>query len=436
LGEHRRPNVILLVIDTLREDHAGGLEALRDLGFVKYENAIAPSPWTLPSHVSMVTGLYPSQHGVHEAYGVYAGAMMELSRQRMSKLDRGIIGELMKEGYSAYVISANPLISAAYGFGGVTEGLMADDACRRHKECKDYERLTTTLSRHKGYLLGAALELIRDGEVRLLLSGLRMLTRLRLRRLAGRLGLCDPTMEKGSLAILDFLRGRPFTEPFLMLINIMEAHGPYTVKDMDLRLTVRAFLEAVFFNRLDEEVANLNRQSYPRHAAYAARRALEIIHALKGYLDRSLVIVTSDHGELLGDGGVHHGYFLKDGLLRVPLWVRWPSWARPVKQEGAFASLAQVPSIVRAAVNGETLSLGSDVVLAESFGSPNRPESFYREGELPREAIKRVFSHRVRVYTRRGSATYNVDSDDVEEVSGDVQELTKVVREVASGLAR
>jgi Arylsulfatase A and related enzymes len=435
LGEHRRPNVILLVIDTLREDHAGGLEALRDLGFVKYENTIAPSPWTLPSHVSMVTGLYPSQHGVHEAYGVYAGTMMELSRQRMSKLDRGIIGELMKEGYSAYVISANPLISAAYGFGGVTEGLVADGLCRRHEECRDYERLITTLSKRKSYL-GAALELVRDGEVRLLLSGLRMLTRSRLRRLAGRLGLHDPTMEKGSLAILDFLRGRSFTEPFLMLINIMEAHGPYTVKDMNGQLTLRAFLEAVFFNRLDEKVVNLNRQNYPRHAAYATRRALEIIHALKGYLDRSLVIVTSDHGELLGDGGIHHGYFLKDGLLRVPLWVRWPSWARSVKQEGAFVSLAQVPSIVRAAMDGETSSLGSDVVLAESFGPEYRPERFYREGELPREAIKRAFSHRVRVYTRRGSATYNVDSDNFEEMSGDAQELTKVVRDVASGLAR
>jgi len=88
-------------------------------------------------------------------------------------------------------------------------------------------------------------------------------------------------------------------------------------------------------------------------------------------------------------------------------------------------SLAQVPSIVRAAMNGEASSLGSDVVLAESFGPQNRPESFYREGELPREAIKRAFSHRVRVYTRRGSATYNVDSDDFEEVSGDVQELTR-----------
>jgi Arylsulfatase A and related enzymes len=262
LGERRRPNVILLVIDTLREDHAGGLEALRDLGFVKYENAIAPSPWTLPSHVSMVTGLYPSQHGVHEAYGVYASNMMGLSRQRMSKLDRGMIGELMKEGYSAYIISANPLISAAYGFGGVTESLVVEDRCRRHKECSDYERLATALSRHKGYL-GAALKLIRDRELRLLLSGVKLLARSRLWRLAGRLGLYDPTMEKGSLAILDFLTGRSFEEPFLMLINIMEAHGPYTVKDMNGQLTIRAFLEAVFFNRLDEEVASLNRQNYP-----------------------------------------------------------------------------------------------------------------------------------------------------------------------------
>jgi hypothetical protein len=88
-------------------------------------------------------------------------------------------------------------------------------------------------------------------------------------------------------------------------------------------------------------------------------------------------------------------------------------------------SLAQVPLIVRAAIDCEASGLGSDVVLAESFGPEYRPESVYREGELPREAIKRAFSQRVRVYTRRGSATYNVDSDYVEEVSGDVQELTR-----------
>jgi len=47
LGERRRPNVILLVIDTLREDHAGGLEALRDLGFVKYETR-QHGDWPVP----------------------------------------------------------------------------------------------------------------------------------------------------------------------------------------------------------------------------------------------------------------------------------------------------------------------------------------------------------------------------------------------------
>jgi hypothetical protein len=44
----RKPNIIL-IIDTLREDYSSGLEALRELGFVKYQNAIAPPPGYYPS---------------------------------------------------------------------------------------------------------------------------------------------------------------------------------------------------------------------------------------------------------------------------------------------------------------------------------------------------------------------------------------------------
>jgi arylsulfatase A-like enzyme len=62
----RKPNIVIIVLDTLREDHAQGLDRLLDYGFVKYQNAIAPAPWTLPSHASMFTGLYPSEHGIHE----------------------------------------------------------------------------------------------------------------------------------------------------------------------------------------------------------------------------------------------------------------------------------------------------------------------------------------------------------------------------------
>jgi len=50
-SDMRKPNIIVIVLDTLREDHAQGQDKLVDYGFVKYQNAIAPAPWTLPSHV-------------------------------------------------------------------------------------------------------------------------------------------------------------------------------------------------------------------------------------------------------------------------------------------------------------------------------------------------------------------------------------------------
>ena len=65
--------VILISLDTLRADHLGAygyprpispnLDALARRGVV-FEDATATAPWTLPSHASMLTGLYPSHHGV------------------------------------------------------------------------------------------------------------------------------------------------------------------------------------------------------------------------------------------------------------------------------------------------------------------------------------------------------------------------------------
>ncbi len=68
-------NVILISIDTLRSDHVGiygygpdtspTMDRLA-LGGVFFEDVTAASPWTLPSHASMFTGLYPSTHGVKD----------------------------------------------------------------------------------------------------------------------------------------------------------------------------------------------------------------------------------------------------------------------------------------------------------------------------------------------------------------------------------
>jgi arylsulfatase A-like enzyme len=66
-------NVILISIDTLRPDHLGAygysrptspsLDALAS-GGILFEDASTPSPWTLPAHASLLTGRYPSRHGL------------------------------------------------------------------------------------------------------------------------------------------------------------------------------------------------------------------------------------------------------------------------------------------------------------------------------------------------------------------------------------
>ena len=67
------PNVLLISIDSLRADHLGSYGYWRNTSPVldelaregtRFETAIAPSSWTLPSHMTMFTGQHPAVHGV------------------------------------------------------------------------------------------------------------------------------------------------------------------------------------------------------------------------------------------------------------------------------------------------------------------------------------------------------------------------------------
>ncbi|MBT3223583.1 MAG: sulfatase, partial [Proteobacteria bacterium] len=67
-------NILFISLDTVRADHLSvygyhlptspNLEALADHATL-YRRAQASAPWTLPSHASMFTGLYPFEHGAH-----------------------------------------------------------------------------------------------------------------------------------------------------------------------------------------------------------------------------------------------------------------------------------------------------------------------------------------------------------------------------------
>jgi arylsulfatase A-like enzyme len=69
----KKPNIILISIDTLRYDHLSCYGYCRTTTpridqfsgkSVLYNNAYSTAAWTPPAHASMLTGLYPSQHGV------------------------------------------------------------------------------------------------------------------------------------------------------------------------------------------------------------------------------------------------------------------------------------------------------------------------------------------------------------------------------------
>ncbi|MBW2693829.1 MAG: sulfatase-like hydrolase/transferase, partial [Deltaproteobacteria bacterium] len=109
-----RPSIVLVVIDTLRADAVSAygavkgttpsFDALASEGLL-YGRAFAPSPWTLPSHASLLTGLAVDRHGVGVAGRMGLRAEFTTLAERLSAA-----------GYQTAGFSENPLVSDLFGF--------------------------------------------------------------------------------------------------------------------------------------------------------------------------------------------------------------------------------------------------------------------------------------------------------------------------------
>ena len=107
---NQKPNIIFLVLDTLRTERMSiygydrpttpTLESLADDSTI-FDWAVAPAPWTVPSHASMFTGLYPTVHQTNQSY---------------ASLPQGIpsLAELLRDnGYETVAFCNNPLVSCS-----------------------------------------------------------------------------------------------------------------------------------------------------------------------------------------------------------------------------------------------------------------------------------------------------------------------------------
>jgi hypothetical protein len=240
------------------------------------------------------------------------------------------------------------------------------------------------------------------------------------------------TCEKGTKYIVRDLRKVQLEEPFLLFVNMMEAHDPYVIGEVNpCRL--------ITYSMLTGKRSSVHpdwRERYRSHAEIPVQGALAAIKALERYLPRSITIVASDHGQLLGEKGRYgHGYTLDDEVLRVPFYVRYPRGTSPLKQSGRFLSLTVVPTIVDAVANGVELGLGADTAAAESFGPIWSLRRFAKNAKEIK-LLDAAFVHRIKVYSDSGSATYNESTDVVEELTGTVSEgeARESIRRLFSGV--
>lgn len=319
----RSPNILVVVMDTarardvVRSDRRDAplpaIDRLAEEG-TEYTNAFASAPWTLPSHAGLFTGTHSSKHGAHAGHKYLPDDLPTLAEAFQSS------------GYETVAVSNNTWISEEFGFARGFETLY---------KTWQYVQTDTDL-----------------GEVARTKRGTEMI-----RALAARLVEGNPAVnlanavygqffrkrtDDGARRTNEWLRGwlaeRPTEKPFFTFVNYLEPHLAYHPP--------RALAEQHLPNGVTyEEAMAVSQDAWAYITGHESHTEaeFEVLHGLYkaelAYLDRrigdlrghleatgewedTIVVVTSDHGENIGDHDLmDHQYSLYDTLLHVPLVV-------------------------------------------------------------------------------------------------------------------
>ena len=309
-GPAFRPNVVLIVVDTLRADVLGCYGGSEDAspridalarGGVRFSRARAQAPWTVPSISSLLTACYPSEH---------------------------------RQGVGRALVPDCPNVAAALGRGGYTTAAIADfETPLLRQGFADFE-----------VPFGSFAERARVGQK----------------------NLAQVTFAKAS----DWVAGHRGS-PFFLLVHTFEVHDYFFSKGYARRAARRSrpgyqgrFLSwalrdpSIDAGRqlvLDLAAADDDDLDFVRQLYLAQVRATDA--AIGGLLDRieqlglkekTLVVLAADHGEGFDREArrFSHGGRLHDDLLRVPLVMSWPGHLAPAVATEPVELVDVVPSLL------------------------------------------------------------------------------------------
>lgn len=296
--ESDRPNLILISIDTLRADHLGCYGYNRNTSpnidrfaedNVLFKNTIAQSSWTLPSHMSMLTGLYPSRHGV-------------LSSRKKLGDEHLTLGEILQNaGYQTVAMTDGAYMSHKFGYQGFD---LFDD-----KPIQSWGSIERTYTK-----------------------------------------------------AVNWLR-KNHSSTFFLFLHTYQVHAPYNPSpqyDVYSDKNYRGILEATA-NKLATDYHGIQDKmkledytylvdKYDGDIYYTDHFFGKLFKELRdlGLYDRSIIVLTSDHGENFLDHKAYHiGHLeLYDEIIKVPLIIKAPAFLKKHIVEAQVESIDIMPTVL------------------------------------------------------------------------------------------
>lgn len=297
------PNVLLVSIDTLRPDHLGcygywrdtspALDRLAEEG-VRFTTVASASSWTLPAHASLVTGLYPATHGAFKMARPISPGVETLAQR------------LRRSGMTTCGVVSFHLLSSGYGFargftsyhelhkeaGGGLRTVRAEEVANRAihwiggNRSKPFFLFLHFFDPHWDYDPPPPYDRIYNPEYRGEITG-----------------------AYGSL--MEYIKYRP------------EPRGKGGVGQALPAEPGQEREVAIAPDDLEQVLA-----LYDGEIRYTDHHLGRVIDALRlfGLLEKTLVVVTSDHGEEFMEHGSleGHAWTMYEEVIRVPLVMRFP----------------------------------------------------------------------------------------------------------------
>ncbi len=348
----RAPNVLVVILDAVRAQAVrwgGGsgsvdtpvLEALVRGGATVFRRLVAPANWTIPAHMSFFTGTYPSAHG-------------RRTFQKGAAPFETVAAWLRRQGYQTGLFTEQLHLVSGYG---LEDGFEVRRARRIMASNEDRTPLHQLVGNRRILYSGVIRKMVeRVPPAVFPVNALNYPQEVAFK--------AERCTDFVNTEFDRWIEERDRGKPFFGFVNFVDSHEPYPSLNGDRALG--------FWDRWYSRTARYYLLAVPELQRFVPWAELE-----RGYLDtiresdakvghlletldraserqRTLVVVTSDHGQSFGErGNVYHGCGATESITRVPIMVAPPDGVSLPAIVEPWVSLCELSGWLKATASGK-----------------------------------------------------------------------------------